>query len=36
VRFHTGYDWDDDVRDVATIAERFGIEPPTDPSKGGP
>ena len=33
---HTRYDWDvDDVRDVAVIAERFGIEAPTDPSKEG-
>jgi lincosamide nucleotidyltransferase A/C/D/E len=35
LHFRTGYDWDDDVRDVAAIADRFGIEAPTDPPKGG-
>ena len=34
VRFHTGYEWDDNDRlDVAAIATRFGIEVSTDPSK---
>jgi lincosamide nucleotidyltransferase A/C/D/E len=32
VRFHTGYEWDDnDRRDMAEIAERFSLELPNDP-----
>lgn len=32
VRFHTGYEWDDDdQRDMAALALRFDIELPSDP-----
>lgn len=33
VRYHTGYDWDeDDRRDMIALAERFDLELPGDPT----